>query len=60
MMLASYPVMPLALGQAVAVGVTSYHGTMCFGLHGDRTAMHDLELLGQSLKESLTELMEAP
>lgn len=60
MMLASYPVMPLALGQAVAVGVTSYHGTMCFGLNGDRTAMHDLELLGQSLKESLTELMEAP
>ncbi len=59
MMLASYPVMPLALGQAVAVGVTSYHGTMCFGLNGDRTAMHDLELLGQCLKESLTELIEA-
>ncbi|MBK7722830.1 MAG: wax ester/triacylglycerol synthase family O-acyltransferase [Austwickia sp.] len=59
MMLASYPVMPLALGQAVAVGVTSYHGTMCFGLNGDRTGMHDLELLGQCLKDSLNELIDA-
>ncbi len=59
MMLASYPVMPLALGQAVAVGVTSYHGTMCFGLNGDRTAMHDLELLGGCLKDSLNELIDA-
>lgn len=59
MMLASYPVMPLALGQAVSIGVTSYHGTMCFGLNGDRTAMHDLELLGRCLKESLNELNQA-
>ena len=32
---------------------------MCFGLNGDRTGMHDLELLGQCLKDSLNELIDA-
>lgn len=52
-MIASYPVMPLALGQAVAVGVTSYDGHISFGLNGDRTSMADLDLLGQCILEDL-------
>lgn len=56
-MLRSYPVIPLALGQAVAVGVTSYDGSMCVGINGDRAAMFDLDLLGDCVPEALAELV---
>ncbi|HEY6793738.1 MAG TPA: wax ester/triacylglycerol synthase family O-acyltransferase [Kineosporiaceae bacterium] len=58
-MLASYPVIPLAKGQALSVGLTSYDGGVYYGLHGDRDAMPDLEILGQCVVESLAELVEA-
>ena len=37
-LLSSYPVIPLAKGQALAVGLTSYDGEVNFGLNGDRDA----------------------
>ena len=58
-MLASYPVIPLARGQALSVGLTSYDGGVYYGLAGDRDAMQDLEILGQCIVESLAELVEA-
>ena len=58
-MLASYPVIPLAKGQALSVGLTSYDGGVHYGLFGDRDAMPDLEVLGQCLVEALAELVEA-
>jgi len=57
-MLASYPVIPLAKGQALSVGLTSYDGGVHYGLLGDRDAMPDLEDLGQCVVESLAELVE--
>ena len=58
-MQASYPYVPLAKGQALAIGLTSYNGRVCFGLNGDRDAMADLSVLAASLPEALAELEEA-
>jgi len=59
LMLSTYPVMPLARGQAVSIGITSYDGGVYFGLNGDRVAMPDLDLLGQCIVDSLAELVES-
>jgi diacylglycerol O-acyltransferase len=59
LMLSTYPVIPLARGQAVSIGLTSYDGGVFFGLNGDRAAMPDLDLLGQCLVDSLAELAES-
>nr|WP_284290109.1 WS/DGAT domain-containing protein [Angustibacter aerolatus] len=37
---------PLAEGQALSIGLTSYRGRVCYGLNGDRDAMPDLEPAG--------------
>jgi hypothetical protein len=58
-MVASYPVVPLAKGQALAIGLTSYKGRVCFGLNADRDAMPDLNVLAQCIPDALTELVEA-
>jgi diacylglycerol O-acyltransferase len=56
-MLEMYPVVPLAKGQAVSVGVTSYDGGVYYGLNADRDAMHDIDVLATCLEESLAELV---
>jgi WS/DGAT/MGAT family acyltransferase len=58
-MLATYPVIPLARTQALAVGLTSYDGGVYYGLNADREAMGDLDVLGQCIVESLAELRES-
>ncbi|MCF7548499.1 wax ester/triacylglycerol synthase family O-acyltransferase [Pseudonocardia sp. WMMC193] len=55
-----YPVVPLAHGQAVAIGVTSYDGTVCYGLDADRDALPDVDVLAEAVNDSLAELKEAP
>jgi diacylglycerol O-acyltransferase / wax synthase len=55
-MLASYPVMPLAKGQAVSIGLTSYDGNVYYGLNADRDAMADVDVLAQCLVDALAEL----
>jgi hypothetical protein len=55
-----YPVVPLAHGQAVAIGVTSYDGTVCYGLNADRDALPDVDVLADAINDSLAELKEAP
>jgi WS/DGAT/MGAT family acyltransferase len=57
-MLAAYPVVPLAKGQAVSIGLTSYNGLVCYGLNADRAAMRDVGVLAQCLEDSLAELMD--
>ena len=57
-MLSTYPVIPLAKGQALAIGMTSYDGGVYFGLNADRDAMPDLEVLGQCIVDALAELTE--
>ena len=57
-MLASYPVVPLAKGQALAIGLTSYDGGVYYGFNGDRDAMRDLDVLVACVEDSLAELRE--
>jgi WS/DGAT/MGAT family acyltransferase len=58
-LVASYPVIPLARGQALSVGLTSYDGGVHYGLNGDREAMPDLHELRRCIVEALAELVEA-
>ncbi|MDQ7809743.1 wax ester/triacylglycerol synthase family O-acyltransferase [Amycolatopsis sp. A133] len=54
-----FPVMPLMRTQALAIGVTSYHGGVYFGLNGDRKAAFDVDLVAGMIEESLEELKGA-
>jgi diacylglycerol O-acyltransferase / wax synthase len=49
---------PLAEGQAVAVGVVSYDGVVHYGITVDRDAVPDLDVLAAALRESITELVD--
>ena len=53
-----FPVVPLAKGQTVSIGVTSYDGGVFYGLNADRDAMGDVDLLATSITESLVGLRE--
>jgi len=57
-MLEVFPVVPLAKGQAVSIGLTSYNGGVYYGLNADRDAMPDADVLAQCIEESLAELVE--
>jgi WS/DGAT/MGAT family acyltransferase len=56
-MLEMFPVVPLAKGQALAIGLTSYDGGVYYGFNGDRDAMPDLDVLAGLVDESLDELL---
>ena len=58
LMLSAYPVVPLAKGQAVSIGLTSYNGKVFYGLLADRDAMPDIDVLAQLIEESLAELVD--
>ena len=58
-MLDMYPVVPLAGGQAVSIGITSYDGGMYYGLNADRDAMTDVDVLAGALTDALAELVDA-
>ena len=58
LMLAAYPVIPLAKNQVVSIGLTSYDGGVYYGLVGDRDAMPDVEVLAQCIESSLAELVD--
>lgn len=58
-LLESYAVPPLLDKQVLAIGVTSYNGTVYFGINADRDAMSDVAVLPALLSESLEELAEA-
>jgi diacylglycerol O-acyltransferase / wax synthase len=52
-----YPVVPLAKGQAVSIGLTSYDGGVYYGLNADRDAMPDVDVLALCIEEALGELV---
>jgi WS/DGAT/MGAT family acyltransferase len=56
-MLEMFPVVPLAKGQALSIGLTSYDGGVFYGLNGDRDAMSDVDVLAGMVDESLDELL---
>jgi|SRR6188508_2692654 len=57
-LVASYPVLPLAAGHLLAIGVTSYDGEVFLGLNADRDAIRDLDVLAQCLRDALDELLD--
>ena len=58
-MLEMFPVVPLAKGQALSIGLTSYNGGVFYGFNADRDAMGDVELLAGMIAEALDELVGA-
>lgn len=58
-LLSTFPVVPLAAGQALSIGVTSYAGSLYYGLNADREAMPDVDLVGHCITDALAELLEA-
>ena len=54
-----YPVVPLAKGQTVAIGISSYDGGVFYGLNADRDAMGDVDVLAEAIGDSLDELRGA-
>ncbi|MFL6162783.1 MAG: WS/DGAT/MGAT family O-acyltransferase [Jatrophihabitantaceae bacterium] len=58
-MLEMFPVLPLAAGHAISIGLTSYDGGVYFGLNADRHLMYDVDVLASLIEESLAELVLA-
>jgi WS/DGAT/MGAT family acyltransferase len=58
-MLDMYPVVPLAGGQAVSIGITSYDGGLHYGLNADRDALPDVDVLAEAMPDALAELKGA-
>jgi len=56
-MLSMHPVVPLAKGQALSIGLTSYDGGVFYGLNADRDALADVDVVASLLEESLAELV---
>ena len=57
-MLAAYPVVPLAKGQAVSIGLMSYDGGVFYGINADRDAMPDVDVFAQCIEDALAELLD--
>jgi WS/DGAT/MGAT family acyltransferase len=58
-MLEVFPVVPLARGQGVSIGITSYDGRVCFGLNADRDSMGDVDVLADLIEQEVAELVRA-
>jgi WS/DGAT/MGAT family acyltransferase len=58
-LLEMFPVVPLAAGQAVSIGLTSYDGGVYYGLNADRDTMADVDVLASLIEESLAEMVAA-
>ena len=52
-----YPVVPLADGHAVSIGMTTIKDEAFFGIYADRESLPDADLLAECLDESLDELL---
>lgn len=53
----AYPLAPLAPGQSLAVGITSYEDHVFYGLLADAVAVPDLDLLARSITDEVAELV---
>lgn len=54
-----YPIVPLARGQALGVGVTSYDGRLYFGLTADRDALPDVDELTRLIDAEIAVLLHS-
>jgi hypothetical protein len=53
---AAWPVVPLAEGHAVSVGMTTVGDTACFGIYADRSALPDADELAVLIDIAIDEL----
>jgi diacylglycerol O-acyltransferase len=51
-------VLPLREPRALAIGVTSYDGSVFYGINADRDAVADVDVLASCLADALEELVE--
>jgi diacylglycerol O-acyltransferase len=54
-----FPILPLAEGQAISIGLTSYNGGVFYGINADWDAMGDVDTVAALIEESLAELVAA-
>jgi diacylglycerol O-acyltransferase len=58
-MLEVFPVVPLARGQGLSIGMTSYDGRVFFGLNADREGVGDVDVLADLIEQEVAELVDA-
>ena len=56
-MLEVFPVVPLARGQGLSIGMTSYDGRVYFGLNADRDSVGDVDILADLIEQEVAELV---
>ncbi len=57
-MLEVFPVVPLARGQGVSIGMTSYDGRVYFGFNADRDGVGDVDVLADLVEQEVDDLVE--
>jgi WS/DGAT/MGAT family acyltransferase len=58
-MLEVFPVVPLARGQGLSIGMTSYNGRVFFGLNAERDSVGDVAELADLIEQEVAELVES-
>jgi WS/DGAT/MGAT family acyltransferase len=53
-----FPVVPLVRGQGLAIGLTSYDGTVYVGLNADRDSLSDVDVLADLIEQEVAFLVE--
>jgi diacylglycerol O-acyltransferase / wax synthase len=53
-----FPVVPLVRGQGLAIGMTSYDGTVYIGLNADRDSLSDVDVLADLIEQEIGFLVE--
>ena len=56
-MLEVFPVVPLARGQGLSIGMTSYAGRVFFGLNADQDSVGDVQVLADLIEQELEGLL---
>ena len=58
-MLEVFPVVPLVRGQGLSIGITSYDGTVFFGLNADQDTVGDVDVLADLVEQEVAGLVES-
>lgn len=56
-MLEVFPVVPLARGQGLSIGMTSYNGSVFFGLNADLDSVGDVDVLADLIEQEVEDLV---
>jgi hypothetical protein len=54
----AYPVVPLAEGHALSIGMTTIQGEACLGVYADRQTLPDVDRLTGHLDRAIDELLD--